>query len=259
MKSAKYSNIELLWGIKRICTEKNCFRNAKINKDASDYYHDTMKMVDLELEKSSAPDSDNTDTIVANLLILLSNTAVHFNDVSKKNRKESITLEIMTVDCSEACQFLNESAKLSARYKKAEFKKRWIEQTKSSEFQKILKTLNRVLFVIFIISILIFLSNLFFNQPDQTKDVGIITQIVHWYKYDLRKEAIPISFSEKWIEVAHISGYISMIISGVWISVKVLKAFMKRNLQRIYREWNDYINICNAFEYMSSQLNKQEW
>ena len=64
MKTAAYTDKDLLLSLKRLCTEKNCFRDAKPDEAVLDYYRVTMKMVDEELTNGSAPDADRIERIM---------------------------------------------------------------------------------------------------------------------------------------------------------------------------------------------------
>lgn len=264
MKTAAYTDKDLLLSLKRLCTEKNCFRDAKPDEAVLDYYRGTMKMVDEELAKSSAPDDDRIETIISNLLTVLSNAAAYFDDRSKDRRKEPVTFVTMDVDCAKICRFLDESTKVTARYEAAETKRINAERADTPKRRKTVRILKRVLLVLLTVGVLIFLSGFFFSgQPSQLESGNIFMKIANWYKYDLRKEAVPVSFAEKWVQFSIQTGHVTASIVGIWIvqaiTSRVLRVLSRRRNECIRQEWKDYQNLCDAFETASSQMNELEW
>ena len=83
MKTAAYSDKDLLLSLKRLCTEKNCFRDAKPDEAVLDYYRGTIKMVEEELENNSAVDTDRLEAILSNILVVIGNVVSYFEDKSK--------------------------------------------------------------------------------------------------------------------------------------------------------------------------------
>lgn len=264
MKTAAYTDKDLLLSLKRLCTEKNCFRDAKPDEAVLDYYRGTMKMVDEELAKSSAPDADRIETIISNLLTVISNVAMYFDDKSKDHRKEPVTFVTTDIDCAKVCRFLDESTKVTARYEAAETKRMRAEQIDTPKRRKAVRILKRVLLILLAVGVLIFLSGFFFSdQPGQPESGNIFAKIANWYKYDLRKEAIPVSFSEKWVQFSIQTGRVTASVAGIWIiqtiTARVLQGLSRRKNEGIRQEWKDYQNLCDAFKTASSQMNELEW
>ncbi len=264
MKTAACTDKDLILSLKRLCTEKNCFRDAKPDEAVLDYYRGTMKMVDEELAKSSTPDADKIEAIVSNLLTVLSNAAAYFDDRSKDRRKEPVTFVTMDVDCAKICRFLDESTKVTARYEAAENKRKNAEQADTPQRRKAVQILRRVLLILLAVGVLIFFSGFFFSsQPSQPESGNIFTKIADWYKYDLRKEAVPVSFSEKWVQFSIQTGRVTASVVGIWIvhavTSRVLQGLSRRKNEGIRQEWNDYLTLCSAFETASSQMNELEW
>jgi len=264
MKTAAYTDKDLLLSLKRLCTEKNCFRDAKPDEAVLDYYKGTMKIVDEELAKSSASDADRIEAIIANLLTVISNAATYFDDKSKDHRKEPITFVTTDIDCAKVCRFLDESTKVTARYEAAEDKRKTAEQADTPKRRKAVRILKHLLLVLLTVGVLIFLSGFFFSgQSSQPESGNIFTKIVNWYKYDLRKEAVPVSFAEKWVQFSIQTGRVTASIVGIWIvqaiTSRVLQVLSRRRNECIRQEWKDYQNLCDAFETASSQMNELEW
>lgn len=170
MKSAVCTERELLLSLRRFCNMKNCFLNAKPDESVLSFYIETMKMADAELAKGSAPDSEKVEMIVSNLLTVIDNAAVYFNDASKDHRKELIAFEVTEVDSSKVCRFLDESTKITARYQSAENKRENANRPSALKRRKVVRILKYVLLVLLAIGFLIFLSGYFFsdkpNQPE---------------------------------------------------------------------------------------------
>ena len=264
MKSAVCTERELLLSLRRFCNMKNCFRNAKPDESVLSFYSETMKMVDVELSKCSAPDSEKVETVVSNLLTVLDNSAVYFNDTSKDHRKEPIAFEVTEVDSQKVCRFLDESTKITARYRSAETKREKANRPSVLKRRKVARILKCVLLVLLGIGILIFLSGYFFSdKPNQPESGNIFTRIALWYKYDVRKEAVPITFAEKWIRFSGKVGIATASIAGIWILLEIVSRIMQILFRKkdkcIRQEWCDYQNLCHAFEKASEQLNELEW
>ena len=264
MKTAGYTDKDLLLSLKRLCTEKNCFRDAKPDEAVLDYYSGTMKMVEEELANSSAVDADRVEAIVSNLLMVIGNAAAYFEDKSKDHRKDSITFVTMDIDYTKVCRFLDEGAKVTARFESAEAKQKNAVRADTPKRRKALKILKRCLLVLLTAGVLIFLSGFFFSdQPSQPVSGNIFTKIANWYKYDLRKEAVPVSFAEKWGRFSGETGYVTASVAGIWIvqaiTSRIMQALSRRKRERIQQEWKDYQNLCDAFETASSQMNELEW
>ena len=264
VKSACCTDRELLLSLKRLCTEKNCFRNAKPDEAVLNYYKETMKMADEELAKGSAPDSEKAETVVSNLLTVLDNSAVYFNDTSKDHRKEPIAFEVTEVDSQKVCRFLDESTKITARYRSAETKREKENRPSVLKRRKVARILKCVLLVLLGIGILIFLSGYFFSdKPNQPESGNPFEKIVLWYKYDVRKEAVPITFAEKWIRFSGKVGIATASVAGIWILLEIVSRIMqilfRKKDKRIRQEWRDYQNLCCAFEIASEQMNELEW
>ena len=264
VKSAVCTERELLLSLRRFCNMKNCFRNAKPDESVLSFYSETMKMVDVELSKCSAPDSEKVETVVSNLLTVLDNSAVYFNDTSKDHRKEPIAFEVTEVDSQKVCRFLDESTKITARYRSAETKREKANRPSVLKRRKVARILKCVLLVLLGIGILIFLSGYFFSdKPNQPESGNIFTRIALWYKYDVRKEAVPITFAEKWIRFSGKVGIATASIAGIWILLEIVSRIMQILFRKkdkcIRQEWCDYKNLCHAFEKASEQLNELEW
>lgn len=254
----------LLLSLKRLCTEKNCFRDAKPDEAVLDYYKGTMKMVDEELANVFATDADRIEAIVSNLLTVVSNAAMYFDDKSKDHRKDPIIFLTTDIDCSKACRFLDESTKITAHYETSEAKRKSAERADTSNRCKALKILKLGILILLAIGVLLFLSGFFFSsQPSQQESGNIFTKIVNWYKYDLRKEAAPVSLAEKWIRFSDEIGRVTASVAGIWIILtitsRVLHVLSGRKNTRIQQEWNDYQTLCDAFENASSKMNELEW
>ena len=170
----------------------------------------------------------------------------------------------MDIDCAKVCRFLDESTKVTARYEAAETKRINAERADTPKRRKVVRILKRVLLVLLAVGVLIFLSRFFFSgQPSQPEPGNIFTKIANWYKYDLRKEAVPVSFAEKWVQFSIQTGRITASIVGIWIVQtiisRVLQVLSRRKNESIRQEWKDYQNLCDAFETASSQMNELEW
>lgn len=264
MKTAAYTDKDLLLSLKRLCTEKNCFRDAKPDEAVLDYYRGTMKMVDEELTNGSAPDADRIETIISNLLTVISNVATYFDDKSKDHRKEPVTFVTTDIDCAKVCRFLDKSAKITARYDAAETKRINAERADTPKRRKTVRILKHVLLILLAVGVLIFLSGFFFSgRPSQTESGNIFTKIANWYKYDLRKQAVPVSFSEKWVRFSIQTGRVTASVVGIWIvqaiTSRILQALSRKENEGIRQEWKDYQDLCDAFETASLQMNELEW
>lgn len=264
MKAVDYSDRDLLLSLKRICTEKNCFRDARQEGEVWNYYRDTMKMVDEELLKNTAPDADRLEAIVSNLLLVINNVAAYLEDESKVHWKETISFVTMDINCAKACCFLDESIKVTARYEAAEAKRKIAEQADAPKHRKIVRILKRALLILLAIGFLIFLSGFFITpQLSQPTSENIFTKIANWYKYDLRKEVVPISFAEKWLHLTQNVGGVTLSIAGIWIIQTIVSRFLqvssRRKIEYIRQKWNDYRIVCAEFETASSQMNELEW
>lgn len=264
MKSACCTDREMLLSLRRFCTEKNCFRNAKPDEEVLSFYKDTMRMADEELAKGSALDPDKVETVVSNLLTVIDNAAVYFDDVSKDHRKEAIAFEITEVNSSKACRFLDESTKITMRYQSTENKRENANGPSALKRRKAVHILKRVLLVLLAIGFLIFLSSyLFSDKPNQPESGNFFEKIALWYKYDVRKEAVPVSFAEKWTRFSVKVGIVTAFVAGIWFILEIVSRIMQilfRNKdKRIRQEWRDYQNLCCAFEIASKQMNELEW
>lgn len=254
----------LLLSLKRFCTEKNCFRNAKPDELVLDYYKGSMKLIDEELASSSTMDTVKMEAIISNMLSVIGNAAVYFDDQSKDHRKDPITFATTDIDCSKVCRFLDESTGITARYETSEAKRKGAERADTPKRRKAMKMLKCGLLILSTIGVLIFLSGFFFSgQPSQSESGNIFTKIVNWYKYDLRKEAVPVSFAEKWALFAGEIGRITASVAGIWIvqaiASRIIQVLLRRKNERIRQEWNDYQKLCDAFEEASLQMNELEW
>lgn len=264
MKSACCTDRELLLSLKRLCTEKNCFRKAKPDGAVQNYYSETMKIVDAELSKGSAPDSEKVETVVSNILTVIDNAAAYYDDASKDHRKEPIPFEVTEVDSSKVSRFLDESTKITARYQSIENKREKANRPSALKCRKVVRILKCVLLVLLAIGFLIFLSGYFFSdKPNQPESGNIFTRIALWYKYDVRKEAVPVSFSEKWTRFSGKVGIVTASVAGIWILLEIVSRIMqilfRKKDKRIRQEWCDYQNLCHAFEKASEQMNELEW
>lgn len=264
MKTAGYTDKNLLLSLKRLCTEKNCFRDAKPDEAVLDYYSGSVKMIEEELAKSSAVDADRLEAIIANMLMVIGNAAAYFEDKSKDHRKDPVAFVTTDIDCAKVCRFLDDSTKITARYESSESKRKTAEQADTPKYRKAIRILKRGLLILLAIGVLVFLSGFFFSdQSSQPVSGNIFTKIVNWYKYDLRKEAVPVSFAEKWIRLSIQTGRVTASVVGIWIiqaiTSRVLQGFSRRKKEGIRQEWKDYQNLCDAFETASSQINELEW
>lgn len=264
MKPACCTDRELLLSLKRLCTEKNCFRKVKPDGAVQNYYSETMKMMDAELSKGSAPDSEKVETIVSNLLTVLDNAAVYFDDASKEHGKDAIAFEVAEVDSSKVCRFLDESTRITARYRSAETKRENANRPNALKRRKVARILKCVFLILLAIGFLIFLSGYFFSdKPNQPESGNIFTRIALWYKYDVRKEAVPVSFSEKWTRFSGKVGVVTASVAGIWFILEIvsrtLQILFRKKDKRIRQEWRDYQNLCRAFEIASEQMNELEW
>lgn len=264
MKTAGCTDKDLLLSLKRLCTEKNCFRDAKPDEAVLDYYSGTMKMVDEELTNSSAVDADRVEAIVSNMLMVISNATVYFEDKSKDRRKDPITFVTPNIDCTKVCSFLDNSTKITVRYESSESKRKNAERADTPKRRKSLKILKRSLLILLAIGVLVFLSGFFFSdQPSQPVSDNIFTKIANWYKYDLRKETVPVSFAEKWIQFSGETGRVTAYVAGVWVAQtmisRIIQALSRRKRDRIRQEWDDFKTLSNEFESVSSWMNELEW
>lgn len=264
MKAVAYSDKDLLLSLKRLCTEKNCFRDARQEGEVWEHYRDTMKMVDEELAKDTMPDADKLEAIVSNLLLVINNVAVYLDDESKAHQKKAISFVTMDINYAKACRFLDESTKVTAHYKAAKAKRKNAEQADAPKRRKIVRILKRFLLILLAIGFLIFLSGFLVSAlPSQSKSENIFIKIVNWYKYDLKKEVMPVSFAEKWIHLSQDIGCVTLSVTGIWIiqtiTLKLLQIPLRRKREHLYQEWNDYQILCAVFETASSQMNELEW
>ena len=263
--SAVCTDRELLQSLKDLCTKKNCFRGAKQNGEVSDYYDATMKVAVEELEKKgSEPDPDKVDAVVSNMLNVIGNAALYFDDDSKDHRKETITFEGMGFDGSEVCRFLDESTKITSRYQSAETKREKANLPSALMRRKVVRILKLVLLALLIIGFLIFLSGFFLTEPsDPLETNDIIEKLFIWYKYSLKKDAVPVSFAEKWARFSGKVGIVTASVAGIWllqaIISRVLQSLLGKKDKRIQKEWRDYQNLCHAFETASELMNELEW
>ena len=264
MKTAGCTDKDLLLSLQRLCTEKNCFRDAKPDEAVLDYYSGTMKMVEEELANSSAVDVDRVEAIVSNILMVISNAAVYFEDKSKDHRKDPVTFVTTNIDCAKVCRFLDNSTKIIARYESSETKRKNAERANTPKRRKSLKILKRSFLILLAIGVLVFLSGFFFSdKPIQPVSGNIFTRIANWYKYDLRKEAMPVSFAEKWVQFSGETGRVTAYVAGVRIAQtmtsRIMQALSRRKRDRLRQEWDDFQILSNAFETVSSQMNELEW
>ena len=264
MESAAFSDAELLKILKEFCTEENCFRGATPDGQARDFYNETMKMAEEELKKKPRPDPDKVQTVVSNMLTVIGNAAAYFDDASKDHKKDMITFEVTEVDSSKVCRFLDESTKITARYEAAEARKGNMERIDALRRRKAVRILQSVLLLLIAIGFLIFLSGyLISDKPSQTESGGFFERIALWYKYDVRKEAVPVTFAEKWIRFSGNMGVIAALANVIWIlqelGTQFLQFLLWRKNRPIRREWRDYQTLCRAFEAASAQMNELEW
>lgn len=154
MKTIDFADRELLLSLKRFCTEKNCFRNAKLDEMVLDYYKGTMKMVDEELEDGRVPDADRVETIVSNILTVMSNVSLYFDKKSKGHLKNPITFITTDVECARVCRFLDESTGITARYEACEAKRKNMKRADIVQRRKVVRVLKRVLMILLIIGTL---------------------------------------------------------------------------------------------------------
>lgn len=265
MKSAAYTDRELLLSLKRLCTAKNCFRNAKPNGEVLDYYNATMKVADEELEKKgSEPDSDKVVAVVSNILNVIGNAALYFDDDSKDHRKKMIAFEGMEFDGSEVCRFLDESTKITARYQSAETKREKANLPSALMCRKVIRILKFVLLALLVIGFLIFISGFFLTeQSDPLETDDIIEKVFIWYKYSVKKDTVPVSFTEKWARFSGKVGIVTAFVAGIWLLEAVgsciLQILLRKKDKRIRQEWRDYQNLCHAFETASELMNELEW
>lgn len=264
MKSAACADRELLLSLKRFCTERNCFRKAKPDEAVLNFYNETMKMADAELSKDTAPDPERVETVVSNLLTVIDNAAVYFEDRSKDHRKTPITFEVTEVDSSKVCRFLEESTRITARYQSTETKRENANRPGAMKRRKVVRILKCVLVLLLAIGLLIFLSAYFISdKPSQSESGNVFTRVALWYRYSVRKEAVPVSFAEKWIRFSGKVGIATAFVAGIWILLeivsRILQILFRKRDKRIRQEWRDYQNLCHAFELASDQMNQLEW
>lgn len=264
MKTAGYTDKDLLLSLKRLCTEKNCFRDAKPDEAVLDYYSGTIKMVEEELANNSAVDAGMVAAIVSNMLMVIGNAVVYFEDQSKDHRKDPIAFVTTDIDCAKVCRFLDDSTKTTERYESSESKRKNAARADTPKRRKSLKILKRSFQVLLTAGVLVFLSGFFVSdQPSQLVSGNIFMKIANWYKYDLRKEAVPVSFAEKWVRFSGKTGRVTASVAGVWIVQAIIsrsiQALSRRKREQIQQEWKDYQKLCDAFETASSQMNELEW
>ena len=127
MESAAFSDAELLKILKeffkKFCRKKKgkyYVRGVELDGAVANYYIETMKMAEEELNKKPGPDPDKVQTIVSNMITVIDNAAAYFDDASKDHKKDMITFEVTEIDFSRACLFLDGITKVTSRYESAE-------------------------------------------------------------------------------------------------------------------------------------------
>ena len=255
---------EVLRAIKRLCTERNCFRKAKPDEAAERFYKSTMSMVDDGLRSKSEPNADLMEAVAGNIFQVLGNAAAYFGDDTKAQRKDPIVLDKMEHDVSEVCRYFDETTGITARYNAMEERRKKAERADTPKRRKLLRIARILLFVLSITCAALFLSGMFVSdQPVRPEAGNIFSRIAQWYKYDVRKEALPVTFAEKWVPIAQMFGTVAEIIFGVWslaeIVSRILQRVLRRRAKRIRQEWSDYQRLCGAMEKAALQEDEWEW
>ena len=96
--------------IQRFCSEKICFQGLEPDVQVSQYHQNTNQLLEEELQKA-IPDPESIDTIAANFMLIMANTAE-----AQKQREKRITFVTEAYDPENAKRMVDSTIKISDRH-----------------------------------------------------------------------------------------------------------------------------------------------
>lgn len=261
-----HSGTAFLMILKRYFARELIFREGQPDSEVDAFYSETMRMLE---EETNGTDSnfERMHTIASNLLLLCTNAALSRMESGPK-KDCLIRWETTEIDCRKAFDYLDRCTRVAAPYDKL-MKRDEAEWAKRNTLKgKIKRYAVIVIWVVLILSTFVAgavaVSGWLLPVPQAAKQLSLFGKIEYWFRFDVMKETVPVSFEEKWRPVAQAAvsvwGVLVAVCAAGGVSSAVRRQRERKNRWEILENWYEYQYLKDALLATAVRMKElEEW